>query len=639
MRHFSLAFLFFILALADAFALTPVDSLRKKLAQIPAANHSFENDTARIKLLCELGKLATQDDTALVFFQQAIGLSEKQKWNRGLMIANCYYGYYSGRKGYYYRACEHLLRGLHIAEELQNKSYRGFALRYLADNYLNLNEPKKAMAYYKTAMPVLLEAGDTLRYLISINNVGIIHFRNAAYDKAITFFNLCLKKNRFPYFIEVEGYCLVNLSACYQHKKAYDRALSYLELFRKLKQNNPNEIAVADAQKARILLLQGYPNKALAVAQKAYRGTKNLMGSTIAELNEVLYLVNKKNGNFKSALLHHEELTTIQAKDKNDMQQKQINALRFEYENEKNKIQVERLNRDIDKKTNEQLILFGSIVVFLLFISLLIVNNYLLNKKNRQILQVQHQLAISNQQLNHVNNTLEERVLLRTSELTEANTELLRKNREIQEAYYNGQSIERKRVASELHDNLGSTLAALKWQLTGFEVENLSAQEQQIYANLLASMDQAYTDVRSISHNLMPPELEKLGLSVALESLVADLNRSGRLVLSFESAYRQGLLGKKQEMELYSISRELITNILKHAQASVGQIRLSVSDHFLNLIVSDNGIGMRSDLHSNGMGLKNILERVAAIPGDIRVDSAHPSGTIVTLTIWKEQWA
>ncbi|RZJ26489.1 MAG: hypothetical protein EOO48_12865, partial [Flavobacterium sp.] len=240
MRHVSLVFLFSVLFLADAFAFTPADSLRKMLAQIPSANHSFANDTARIKLLCELGKRTMEDDTALALFQQAIGLSEKQKWDRGLMIANCYYGYYSGRKGLYYRACEHLLRGLHMAEELNNKSYTGFALRYLADNYLNLNESKKAMAYYKSAIPVLLEAGDTLRYLISINNVGIIHFRNAAYDRAISFFNLCLKKNRFPYFIEVEGYCLVNLSACYQHKKAYDRALSYLELFRKLKQNNPN---------------------------------------------------------------------------------------------------------------------------------------------------------------------------------------------------------------------------------------------------------------------------------------------------------------------------------------------------------------------------------------------------------------
>ncbi|RCR69984.1 hypothetical protein DUE52_09155 [Larkinella punicea] len=638
MRHFPLVFLFPILSLADAFAFTPVDSLRKKLAQIPSANHSFENDTARIKLLCELGKLAMPDDTALALFQQAIGLSEKQKWNRGLMIANCYYGYYSGRKGYYYRACEHLLRGLHIAEELHNKSYRGFALRYLADNYLNLNATGKAMAYYKAAMPVLLEAGDTLRHLVCINNIGLIQYQKAAYDKAISFFNLCLKKNRSPYFMEVEGYCLINLSACYRQKKQYTQALTYLDLFRKLKQEDTNEVTFADTQKARILLLQGDTRQALNLAKKAYRRNTGLMSNAMIELNEVLYLGYKATENYRSALAHHEELTSIQAKDRNDMQQKQINALRFEYENEKNKIRVDRLNSNLAQKDVEQVMLVGSIVIFLLFIGLLISNNYILNKKNRQILQVQHQLAASNQDLNNLNSTLEERVLLRTSELTEANTELVRKNREIQEAYYNGQSIERKRVASELHDNLGSTLAALKWQLTGFEVENLTSQEQQIYTNLVSTLNQAYLDVRSISHNLMPPELEKLGLSAAIETQVADLNRSGRIVLLFESNYRRGLLGKKQEMEVYSISRELITNILKHAKASAGQVSILVTGDFITLRVSDNGLGIRSDLLSNGIGLKNIRERAAAIPGELHLTSANPSGTIITLTVSKDQW-
>jgi signal transduction histidine kinase len=631
MRLFYLVFVFSFISLAGVSADSPRDSLKKVLAQLPPVNQSFGKDTTRIKILFELGKRSTQDDTAIAFFHQALLISEKQKWTKGRMIANCYYGYYSGRKGYYYRACEHLLRGLHLAEEAENKTYEGFALRYLADNYLNMNSNGRAMGYYKAAMPMLLESGDTLRYLIAINNMALIYFHNGAYNKAISLFNLCLKKNRSPYFKDVEGYCLVNLSACYRQKKEYDRALSYLELFRELKQDNPNEIAVADAQKARILLMKGHTKNALELARKAHLEGKNLMSSTIADLNEVLYLAYKKNGNYQAALVHHEELTSVQAKDKNDMQQKQINALRFEYENEKNKIEVERVNRDLDQSKSERFMLVGGLIIFLLFIGLLIFNNYILNKKNRQILQVQYQLAVSNEELNNLNNTLEERVQLRTAEL-------VRKNREIQEAYYNGQSIERKRVASELHDNLGSTLATIKWQLNGFEIENLSSREQQVYTKLVTSMDQAYTDVRHISHNLMPPELEKLGLSVALENLIDDLNRDGRIILSFDSEYRRGLLGKKQEMEVYSISRELITNILKHAKASIGQVKIAVSDDFIRLTVSDNGIGIRSDLLSNGMGLKNIMERATAIPGEIRISPADPIGTIVVLTIWKKQW-
>jgi signal transduction histidine kinase len=600
-------------------------------------------DTVRIQQLYELGKQQS-GDSARKLFQRVLTLSQQHKWKKGIMWGNCHLGLCAGQEGLPYQACEYLFRGLSLAEELKNNTYIGFSLRFLAGNYLELNQTGKAMAYFRRAMPVLLASGDSTRYLVCINNIGLCYYNIGDYQQAILFFNRCLQETG-PNFLDIKGYALINLAASYRQLKQYPKALHALDEFRNLSltKRQINSIAMADIQKARVLLLMGKKQEAYALALLTYASENILTSNTRQESLEALHLISKALGKSKAALNYHEAWVELQNRNTADMQRRQLNALRFEYDNEKQKRQIEQLNGDRERDSIERKLLLIGLAVFSLFIGLLIVNNRLLDRKNKQIveqrtqiLRGQEALTVSNEQLMQLNNTLEDRVAERTKELTQLNQTLIQKNKEIQEAFFSGKSVERKRVASELHDNLGGTLSALKWQLALFEVEHLTPEEQRIYQSLLSTMDQAYSEVRLISHNMLPQELEKQGLRAALEKLIMDLNLAGRISFTMESDYQRGTLSSNVEVELYSISLELVNNILKHSRAKKATLRLLVNEEDICLQAIDDGIGLPDTDKGEGMGLRNIRNRAASLQGVVQFQQGETTGTVVDLLIKRD---
>ncbi len=152
------------------------------------------------------------------------------------------------------------------------------------------------------------------------------------------------------------------------------------------------------------------------------------------------------------------------------------------------------------------------------------------------------------------------------------NRQLRQKNRAILAALLQGQTLERQRVAADLHDNLGTTLSALHWNLETLDKTRLTPAEQTVYANISQQVGQAYNDVRLLAHNLLPDQLAKQGLGVALHHLVDKLNRGTLVKFQLTGADALPRLGQQTEFELYSICLELLHNILKHANATESQV-------------------------------------------------------------------
>ena len=200
------------------------------------------------------------------------------------------------------------------------------------------------------------------------------------------------------------------------------------------------------------------------------------------------------------------------------------------------------------------------------------------------------------------------------------NQRLRQRNRAISAAHLQGQTLERHRVAADLHDNLGTTLTSLQWTLSALDKRNLTPTQRDLYQTLTQRIDQAYNDVRLLAHNLMPIQLAKTGLGGALQTFVDQLNRNNSVQFVLTLPPNLPRFEARIEFELYSICLELCTNIFKHARATEAHISLIMSDNELNLTVSDNGVGL-PDESADGRGLQNIRARADGLGGAWQVSS------------------
>ena len=215
-------------------------------------------------------------------------------------------------------------------------------------------------------------------------------------------------------------------------------------------------------------------------------------------------------------------------------------------------------------------------------------------------------------------------LLLVTLVVIYSNLRLRTKNKEILEASLAGQSLERKRVAADLHDNLGSTLSSIRWSLDTVDMSGFSEDQNKVFLSLKENLDKAYGDIRLLAHNLLPVTLEEVGLCAALLQLNQKLNKNRKTEFKFTCENEFPRMNRRLEFELYSICLELYSNIIKHANAHQAETSIYLANGKIHLTITDDGIGYETEAIS-GMGLKNIQERIDVIQGCWIV--SHESGT------------
>ncbi len=206
-----------------------------------------------------------------------------------------------------------------------------------------------------------------------------------------------------------------------------------------------------------------------------------------------------------------------------------------------------------------------------------------------------------------------------------SNASLRKKNAEISKAMLHGQTIERKRVAADLHDSLGSTMSSLIYTVNAIDIDNLDKEEQNVYLHLKQMLDSAYNEIRLLSHNLLPEEFEKQGLAEALRHFVRKINQTKTIQFDLSIDPQLGRLSPKIEFELYSICLELINNILKHAHATQASISLAREKNQVQLTIADNGRGF-FDNDSDGKGMKNVMARVDSLGGKWHIQNLPDGG-------------
>jgi signal transduction histidine kinase len=192
------------------------------------------------------------------------------------------------------------------------------------------------------------------------------------------------------------------------------------------------------------------------------------------------------------------------------------------------------------------------------------------------------------------------------------------------------QEQERKRLAEDLHDDVGATLGALQLHISNLPVEMLRDPAiQAYYAKALSLAGKAAGDIRSISHDLLPKDFTRLGLFQAIANKIEELDQSSptRFYLITEGDDQQ--VSDIYAVTVYRIINEVLNNIVKHAEASEATIQVSVVDRQLQIIAEDNGIGMDNVVNKNGIGLQNIQSRINFLKGTLVMDTGSRGTTII----------
>ena len=217
------------------------------------------------------------------------------------------------------------------------------------------------------------------------------------------------------------------------------------------------------------------------------------------------------------------------------------------------------------------------------------------------------------------------RHLLALNELRELN------RKDLMEATFNGQEVERRRLASDLHDEIGTMLSVTKMSLNQLErkIDDTPENSLQIQKTR-ALLDDTMGNVRRISRNLVPTTLERFGLMAAMEELSEKATSSDVLVL-IESPEPLERIPAAQALMLYRIAQELIHNAIKHAGASQVEVQFVYFDDSVRMSVLDNGRGFDYDQavkdQRSGLGLRNIESRLAVIDGHVTFDVAPGRGS------------
>lgn len=194
------------------------------------------------------------------------------------------------------------------------------------------------------------------------------------------------------------------------------------------------------------------------------------------------------------------------------------------------------------------------------------------------------------------------------------------------------QEDERRRIAKELHDGLGQTLSAIKLNCQSLSPKAIYPDYLADFVKLEKMLDNANVEVRSISHQMMPKELEQFGLLAAVDEMLRINLGNTHLKYTFEHNSFDDRIGNETELALFRVMQELVNNVIKHSKADIVNIQIIKHHGHVTLNVSDNGIGFDVDKYEKkGIGLLNIASRIDGIKGHLHYESAPGEGTTVMI--------
>ena len=433
----------------------------------------------------------------------------------------------------------------------------------IATKYLDLNDVKNSIKYFKKINSLDLLTKDTLKTAHNFMNIGTVYATiTNKVDSALYFTKKAVPILEKYNDLQNLAYNYNNQARQYTKKKNYEEAITYLK-------------------KANNIPLKNFEAKSKVIFIK-----------NLAEAY-------KLNNDFKNASIYYEKLDKLKDSINDTKQNVAISEIKEKYDNEK--LRADNLEIEANRRQNRNIaISLGSSLILGSIIFILVYNN----RKRKQELKTQR-----------LSNKLKEEELKSINALVE------------------GQEKERLAIANDLHDDLGSLMSAIKMHFGSIKE---SKESQDLFLKTNNLLDEAYHKIRNIAHAKNSGVLAKQGLYEAVLKLSNSISSSENIQINVQENGLNQRLENSVELTIFRIIQELITNVIKHADATEVDIYLNENDGLLNIMVEDNGKGFDTTQitkNKKGMGLSSIDRRIEDLDGKMIIESQPNSGTSIIIDI------
>ncbi len=590
------------------------------------------------------------DPMSITYAWQAIDLARQLDYEKGVGMAYLFLALpYDGIKND--SALKYYKRSYNILAKIDHP-WTAFSLENSANIYRERGWYPEALDVSLKSLVIYEKSKDTVQMAKVLSAIGYLYSKMGEYNECIVWQNKALASLSIIQHKEIIGTAIGRLGIAYDELGIYDSAHFYnqkaIAIFREmendfllsqwlgnigntyLKQGNFNaaEEYLNEAQnhlvtgqektnifinQSKVFIETGRYNKAQIVLDSALaNATKYKQRKFIADVYYRNYELSKKLGNeslaldffilhdiFEDSLLNEEKTEQIaHMKVRYDTEQKEKALLIEKAENERlakenalAQISVYNRNKWIIGISSVGLI----VIFFLLFLS----------QRNKRKAQAEKDAAIIGEREKGM------------------------------KAIFDAQEEERKRIAKDLHDGIGQQVSAIKMffqSLSGSFINDKPELKEDV-DKISKMITDAGTDVRTISHQMMPRALTELGLVEALEDMVDKSFSKSEIECNFEHYNVTDRLPANVEIGLYRIAQELLNNIIKHSKALKVDVQLMKMQNHCLLIVQDDGKGISEDAKSDGIGMMNINNRLRSLNGEMNMESGSGVGTIATIRI------
>jgi len=516
------------------------------------------------------------------------------------------------------KASKNFGNSLKIYEELNDKRGRAKALNGLGSSYRKVFNLDEAKLYFEKSLAIGRELKDTYIISQSLVSIGNIYGWRFKSDKAIEYYNesIALAKAEKDSYTEALG--LVNLSNAYIQKKDYKQSRIHIEEAIKIGDSIENYNILANAYSVLCLNLlkqKDYDNLIEASNQSLIYAEHISNKDVIDSAYYYLFEAYKGKRNF-DLTIKYLSLSRDSRTNLDDVSSTQA-LEKIKIDNNRTQDSLVNINNTLkleithDKEKSNLVLAWGGSLSALSVLTFIVFRN---SKRKQRKAEREHKQQIRDKEK-----------LLKDFELSTI------------DAMIAGQEKERQRIAADLHDSVGATLAAAKLQfeyLVKHQIDKDTSGD--LIQKISGLLDNAYNETRSMSHLKNSGVMAKYGLLPAVEKLAKNASNFKKLEFEVQSFGLDQRIENALEISIFRIIQELVTNVIKHAKATHAVIYLTNNDNNLNIMIEDNGVGFNPKQVSknpNGLGITSIDKRVEHMDGHFKIESEVGKGTTVIIDI------